>query len=208
MISPVSVRFSNYYGVNFQWTNQDLKNFETEKEGMQKYLTSKNVMLGLSAIGLVTLGIIGHKNGWFSKGVKNLLKKSSAGEQINMQKLNTIIEFDENNKYIKEVDAKTNFLIKNTVYQKGSNVIISISEYDDKTGNIIKRINYQKGNNTIESVSEFDSKTGKVIKDTSYQEDGKTIQKIIDCDSQTGKLIKVTTYESDGVTIKSIETFD
>ena len=81
MIDSVGIKYSNYNRPIFKGevenSNNSKKNSETEKEGMQKYLTGKNVMIGLSAIGLVTLGIIGHKNGWFSKGAKTLAKNSS-----------------------------------------------------------------------------------------------------------------------------------
>ena len=75
MISPVGIKYSNYCRPNFQGalnhSNQSDKKPEHEKEGLQKYLTSQNIMLGLGAIGLATIGIIGHRNGWFSRAVKN-----------------------------------------------------------------------------------------------------------------------------------------
>ena len=91
MVDSVGIKYSNYYRPHFKGEVENANNFkgnsETDKDGTQKYLTSKNIMLGLSAIGLVTLGIIGHKNGWFSKGAKTLAKNSSDDAQVNPQNL-------------------------------------------------------------------------------------------------------------------------
>ena len=212
MVDSVGIKYSNYYRPHFKGevekVNNTERSFENDKDATEKYLTSKNIMLGLSAIGLVTLGIIGHKNGWFSKGAKTLAKNSSDDAQVNPQNLRVIVEAQlDGTKFILETDSKTGKMVKRTAYQNDSNTIKCIEEFDPQTGNPVK-ITYYK-NEQVKGIIESDPQTEKMIKSTNFSElDGKIIKSVTEYDSKTGKEIKLTTYEPDGVTIKSIITYD
>ena len=238
MVDSVGIKYSNYYRPHFKGevekVNNTERSFENDKDATEKYLTSKNIMLGLSAIGLVTLGIIGHKNGWFSKGAKTLAKNSSDDAQVNPQNLRVIVETQlDGTKFILETDSKTGKMVKRTAYQNDSNTIKCIEEFDPQTGKLVKTTLYNSDGKTINSINEVDPQTGnpvkvtyykneqvkviiesdpqteKMIKSTNFSElDGKIIKSVTEYDSTTGKEIKLTTYEPDGVTVKSIETFD
>ena len=238
MVDSVGIKYSNYYRPHFKGevekVNNTERSFENDKDATEKYLTSKNIMLGLSAIGLVTLGIIGHKNGWFSKGAKTLAKNSSDDAQVNPQNLRVIVETQlDGTKFILETDSKTGKMVKRTAYQNDSNTIKCIEEFDPQTGKLVKTTLYNSDGKTINSINEVDPQTGnpvkvtyykneqvkviiesdpqteKMIKSTNFSElDGKIIKSVTEYDSTTGKEIKLTTYEPDGVTIKSIKTYD
>ncbi len=238
MVDSVGIKYSNYYRPHFKGevekVNNTERSFENDKDATEKYLTSKNIMLGLSAIGLVTLGIIGHKNGWFSKGAKTLAKNSSDDAQVNPQNLRVIVETQlDGTKFILETDSKTGKMVKRTAYQNDSNTIKCIEEFDPQTGKLVKTTLYNSDGKTINSINEVDPQTGnpvkvtyykneqvkviiesdpqteKMIKSTNFSElDGKIIKSVTEYDSKTGKEIKLTTYEPDGVTIKSIKTYD
>ena len=238
MVDSVGIKYSNYYRPHFKGevekVNNTERSFENDKDATEKYLTSKNIMLGLSAIGLVTLGIIGHKNGWFSKGAKTLAKNSSDDAQVNPQNLRVIVEAQlDGTKFILETDSKTGKMVKRTAYQNDSNTIKCIEEVDPQTGNPVKTTFYNPDGKTIKYIAEVDPQTGnpvkityykneqvkviiesdpqteKMIKSTNFSElDGKIIKSVTEYDSKTGKEIKLTTYEPDGVTIKSIITYD
>lgn len=238
MVDSVGIKYSNYYRPHFKGevekVNNTERSFENDKDATEKYLTSKNIMLGLSAIGLVTLGIIGHKNGWFSKGAKTLAKNSSDDAQVNPQNLRVIVETQlDGTKFILETDSKTGKMVKRTAYQNDSNTIKCIEEFDPQTGKLVKTTLYNPDGKTINSINEVDPQTGnpvkvtyykneqvkviiesdpqteKMIKSTNFSElDGKIIKSVTEYDSKTGKEIKLTTYEPDGVTIKSIKTYD
>lgn len=127
MISPVGIKYSNYCRPNFQGalnhSNQSDKKPEHEKEGLQKYLTSQNIMLGLGAIGLATIGIIGHRNGWFSRAVKNA---------------SDIADSSKNPKAQPNSHGGGKPLSRDISYQKDGKTIEKITDYDSKTGKEIK----------------------------------------------------------------------
>ena len=161
MISPVGIKYSNYCRPNFQGalnhSNQSDKKPEHEKEGLQKYLTSQNIMLGLGAIGLVTLGIIGHKNGWFSRAVKNA---------------SDIADSSKNPKAQPNSHGGGKPLSRDISYQKDGTTPKVVFDYDPKTGNSIKDTYYRKDGKTIEKIIDYDPNTGNKSKYTSYWEDG------------------------------------
>ena len=162
MVDSVGIKYSNYYRPHFKGevekVNNTERSFENDKDATEKYLTSKNIMLGLSAIGLVTLGIIGHKNGWFSKGAKTLAKNSSDDAQVNPQNLRVIVETQlDGTKFILETDSKTGKMVKRTAYQNDSNTIKCIEEFDPQTGKLVKTTLYNPDGKTINSINEVDS---------------------------------------------------
>lgn len=87
-------------------------------------------MLGLSAIGLVTLGIIGHRNGWFSRAVKNA-SDGVAGSSKNPKAQPTGIEPE-------NLHGSREPISKETFYQEDGKTIKEITDYDPKTGKEIK----------------------------------------------------------------------
>lgn len=213
MVDSVGIKYSNYNRPHFKGevekVNNTERSFENDKDATEKYLTSKNIMLGLSAIGLVTLGIIGHKNGWFSKGAKTLAKNSSDDAQVNPQNLRVIVETQlDGTKFILETDSKTGKMVKRTAYQNDGNTIKCIEEFDPQTEKPVKTTFYNSDGEKIHSINEFDPQTEKLVKTTFYNPDGEKIHSINEVDPQTGKLVKTTFYNSDGQTIKSIAEVD
>ena len=206
MVDSVDIKYSNYYRPHFKGEVENANNFkgnsETDKDSTQKYLTSKNIMLGLSAIGLVTLGIIGHKNGWFSKGAKTLAKNSSDDAQVNPQNLSVIVETQlEGTKFILETDSKTGKMVKRTAYQNDSNTIKCIEEFDPQTGKPVKTTFYNPDGQTIKSIAEVDPQTGNPLKTTFYNPDGQTVHSIAEVDPKTGNPVKVTYYKNEQVKV-------
>ena len=133
-------------------SNQSDKKPEHEKEGLQKYLTSQNIMLGLGAIGLATIGIIGHRNGWFSRAVKNA--SDVAGSSKNPKAQPTGIEPENLHGSRKPTIS----------YWEDGTTPRVVYDFDPKTGNSIKDTYYRKDGKTIEKITDYDSKTGKEIK--------------------------------------------
>ena len=204
MVDSVGIKYSNYYRPHFKGevekVNNTERSFENDKDATEKYLTSKNIMLGLSAIGLATLGIIGHRNGWFSRAVKNA-SDGVAGSSKNPKAQPTGIEPE-------ILHGSREPISKKTFYQEDGKTIESILDFDPNTGNKCKYTSYQKDGKTIKAITDYDPNTGNRIKYTSYQEDGKTIKAITDYDPNTGNRIKYTSYQEDGKTIKEITDYD
>ena len=206
MVDSVGIKYSNYYRPHFKGEVENANNFkgnsETDKDGTQKYLTSKNIMLGLSAIG--------HKNGWFSKGAKNA--SEIAGSSKNPKAQTPGIEPE--NLHVSgkvpsaKYDPETGKLIQETYYQDDGKTVLCIKDYDPTTGNGIKQTWYQDDGKTVLSIDDYDPTTGNRIKQTWYQDDGKTVLYVDDYDPTTGNRIKHTLYQADGKTIKSIREFD
>ena len=188
MVDSVGIKYSNYYRPHFKGevekVNNTERSFENDKDGTQKYLTSKNIMLGLSAIG--------HKNGWFSKGAKNA--SEIAGSSKNPKAQTPGIEPENLHVSGKVPSAKydptTGNGIKQTWYRDDRKTVLCIEDYDPTTGNRIKETSYLNDGKTVLSIFDYDPTTGNMIKETKYQADGKTIKSIREFDPQTGEKIK------------------
>ena len=197
----------------------------SQGKGMKEKSDAAKYMIGAAALaGVIAVGIIGHKNNWFSK-VKDIDEDFLDFSKIKGEKLTKSVDVnevfyviqqkDKNGKLIleyisqddKTLDAiidyspETGKMFKITRFQPDGKTLHSVMDFSPETGTMLKDTTFQPDGKRLYWVREYSPVTGRRLKDTKFREDGMTPDTVIDYLPETGKMFKITRFQPDGKTI-------
>ena len=202
-VSKISFRGVNSNNIFFVGKNEhatkDLHSKDKEMSRSAKY------MIGAAALaGIVTVGIIGHKNNWWRKSISKAENSYARTSDINTPK---ILPDTNHMNETANIDKQEQEFIEKILKVEdlgAGNTVTHFEILNPETGNVIERILFKNKDKGTQSVLEYNLKTGKLIKQALYHYDGQGLKVVYDCDSKTGKLIRHTIYQDDGKKIKSV----
>ena len=180
----------------------------SQGKGMKEKSDAAKYMIGAAALaGVIAVGIIGHKNNWFSK-VKDIggdlldfskIKGEKLTKNVEGKKVYVIQQKGNDGKLVQELISKDNKRLNRiNKFQADGKTIDSVADYSPETGKMLKETKFQIDGKTPYLVTDYSPETGKMLKETVFLRDGKTLDYVTDYSPETGEFLKTTVFFKDG----------